>query len=79
MAILDFLFGRRTKPTPTTTTVQQSSKLPEEIAPFVKEVLGEAQDLFQQRKAEGFKEFPGETIAPELLKSWQQWRVCVVL
>ena len=63
MAILDFLFGR-TKPTPTTTTVQQSSKLPEEIAPFVKEVLGEAQDLFQQRKAEGFKEFPGETIAP---------------
>ena len=63
MAILDFLFGR-TKPTPTTTTVQQTSKLPEEIAPFVKEVLGEAQDLFQQRKAEGFKEFPGETIAP---------------
>ena len=63
MAILDFLFGR-TKRTPTTTTVQQSSKLPEEIAPFVKEVLGEAQDLFQQRKAEGFKEFPGETIAP---------------
>jgi hypothetical protein len=63
MAILDFLFGR-TKPTPTTTTVQQTSKLPEEIAPFVKEVLGEAQDLFQQRKAEGYKEFPGETIAP---------------
>ena len=63
MAILDFLFGR-TKRTPTTTTVQQSSKLPEEIAPFVKEVLGEAQDLFQQRKAEGFREFPGETIAP---------------
>ena len=63
MAILDFLFGR-TKRTPTTTTVQQSSKLPEEIAPFVKEVLGEAQDLFQQRKAEGFQEFPGETIAP---------------
>ena len=43
MAILDFLFGR-TKPTPTTTTVQQTSKLPEEIAPFVKEVLGEAAD-----------------------------------
>ena len=63
MAILDFLFGR-TKPTPTTTTVQQTSKLPEEIAPFVTEILGEAQDLFQQRKAEGYKEFPGETIAP---------------
>ena len=63
MAILDFLFGR-TKPTPTTTTTVQSSKLPTEIAPFVKEVLGEAQDLFQRRKEEGYKEFPGETIAP---------------
>tara|TARA_R100000329_G_scaffold150662_1_gene144176 strand:+ start:9 stop:2114 length:2106 start_codon:yes stop_codon:yes gene_type:complete len=63
MAILDFLFGR-TKPTPTTTTVQQTSKLPEEIAPFVTEVLGEAQQLYGQRKAEGYKEFPGETIAP---------------
>ena len=63
MAILDFLFGR-TKPTPTTTTTVQSSKLPEEIAPFVKEVLGESQALFQRRKEEGYKEFPGETIAP---------------
>ena len=63
MALLDFLFGR-TKTVPTTTTVQQSSKLPEEIAPFVKEVLGEAQTLYGQRKEEGFKEFPGETVAP---------------
>tara|TARA_R110002020_G_scaffold30139_5_gene94812 strand:- start:2439 stop:4613 length:2175 start_codon:yes stop_codon:yes gene_type:complete len=63
MALLDFLFGR-TKPVPTTTTVQQSSKLPEQIAPFVEEVLGEAQQLYGQRREEGFKEFPGETIAP---------------
>jgi len=63
MAILDFLFGR-TKPTPTTTTQVTTSKLPEEIAPFVKEVLGEAQQLYEQRKGEGYKEFPGETIAP---------------
>jgi hypothetical protein len=63
MAILDFLFGR-SKPTPTTTTQVTTSKLPEEIAPFVTEVLGEAQQLYGQRKAEGYKEFPGETIAP---------------
>jgi hypothetical protein len=63
MALLDFLFGR-TKPVPTTTTVQQTSKLPEQIAPFVEEVLGEAQQIYGQRREEGFKEFPGETIAP---------------
>ena len=63
MALLDFLFGR-TKPVPTTTSVQQSSKLPEQIAPFVEEVLDEAQRLYGQRREEGFKEFPGETIAP---------------
>ena len=63
MAILDFLFGR-SKPTPTTTTQVTSSTLPEEIAPFVTEVLDEAQQLYGQRKAEGYKEFPGETIAP---------------
>ena len=63
MAILDFLFGR-SKPTPTTTTQVTTSKLPEEIAPFVTEVLDEAQQLYGQRKAEGYKEFPGETIAP---------------
>ena len=63
MALLDFLFGR-TKPVPTTTNVQQTSKLPEQIAPFVEEVLGEAQQIYGQRREEGFKEFPGETIAP---------------
>jgi|DEB0MinimDraft_3_1074331.scaffolds.fasta_scaffold00867_2 hypothetical protein len=63
MSVLDFLFGR-SKPTPTTTTQVTTSKLPEEIAPFVKEVLGEAQQLYEQRKGEGYKEFPGETVAP---------------
>ena len=56
MSVLDFLFGR-SKPTPTTTTQVTTSKLPEEIAPFVKEVLGEAQQLYEQRKGEGYKEF----------------------
>jgi hypothetical protein len=63
MSVLDFLFGR-SKPTPTTTTQVTTSKLPTEIAPFVTEVLGEAQQLYEQRKGEGYREFPGETIAP---------------
>ena len=63
MALLDFLFGR-TKPVPTTTTTITSQKLPEEIAPFVKEVLEEAQQIYGERREQGYQEFPGETIAP---------------
>ena len=64
MAILDFLFGSRTKPVPTTSTTVTTSKLPEEIAPFVKEVLGDAQQIYSERREQGYQEFPGETIAP---------------
>lgn len=63
MAILDFLFGR-TKPVPTTTQVQTRAEIPSEIAPFAKEVLEEAQQIYGERRDEGFQEFPGETIAP---------------
>ena len=47
MAIFDFLFGR-TKAQPTTTTTVQTSKLPEEIAPFVTQVLEEAKADFEK-------------------------------
>lgn len=63
MGVLDFFFGR-TKPTPTTTTTVQSSKLPEEIAPYVKDVLAEAQRLYDEGKERGYQEYPGMTIAP---------------
>ena len=63
MGVLDFFFGR-TKPTPTTTTTIQSSKLPEEIAPYVKDVLAEAQRLYDEGKERGYEEYPGMTIAP---------------
>ena len=36
---LDFFFGGGTKPQQTTTTTIQTSKLPEEIAPYVTQVL----------------------------------------
>jgi hypothetical protein len=63
MALLDFLFGR-TKPVPTTTQVQTRTEIPAEIAPFAKEVLEEAQQIYGERRDQGFQEFPGETIAP---------------
>ena len=63
MAILDFLFGR-TKAVPTTTAVQSRATIPSEIAPFATEVLEEAQQIYGERRDEGYQEFPGETIAP---------------
>ena len=63
MGVLNFFFGR-TKPTPTTTTTVQSSKLPEEIAPFVTQVLEEAKAQYDIAKERGYQPYPGETIAP---------------
>lgn len=62
MGVLDFFFGR-TKPTPTTTTTVQSSKLPEEIAPYVTQVLEEAKAQYDIAKERGYQPYPGETIA----------------
>lgn len=60
--MLDFIFGRtKTRPTSTVRTV---SKLPEEIAPYVKEVLKEAQTQYAQDKEEPYLPYEGETIAP---------------
>ena len=64
MGFLSSLFGfGSSKAQPATQTVVQSQKLPPEIAPFVKEIAGEAQDLFKQRVGEGYVPFTGETIA----------------
>tara|TARA_R110000787_G_scaffold55430_1_gene127969 strand:- start:3626 stop:5500 length:1875 start_codon:yes stop_codon:yes gene_type:complete len=64
MGFLSSLFGfGSSKAQPATSTVVQSQKLPPEIAPFVKEIAQEAQDLFKQRVGEGYVPFTGETIA----------------
>ena len=44
MGFLSSLFGVGSR-TPKTETVVQAQKLPEEISPFVREILKEAQDL----------------------------------
>mgnify|MGYP003143782960 CR=1 FL=1 len=63
MGFLSSLFGVKSR-TPETKTVVQSQKLPEEIAPFVKEILGEAQDLYKHQIERGYDPYTGETIAP---------------
>jgi len=60
--MLDAIFGR-TKTSPTS-TVRTVSKLPEEIAPYVKEVLKEAQEQYAQDIKDPYLPYTGETIAP---------------
>ena len=62
MGFLSTLFGVGGS-TPERVQVQQSSKLPPEIAPFVKEVLGEAQTMYQADVDRGYDPYTGETIA----------------
>ena len=63
MGFLSSLFGS-SKSQPATTTNVVSQKLPEEIAPFAKEVLGEAQQLYKANIERGYDPFTGQTIAP---------------
>ena len=63
MSFLSGLFGR-TKYEPTTRTVQTVSKLPEEIAPYVTDILEDAQAQYDKAVAEGYQPYTGETIAP---------------
>ena len=48
---------------PRTQQVVQTSKLPEEIAPFAEEVLEEAKELYEQRMEDDYTPYTGETIA----------------
>jgi hypothetical protein len=60
MSFLSSIFGiGRGKPGQTVMT----QKLPEEIAPFAKEMLEEAQTLYKQKLKEGYADYKGDTIA----------------
>jgi hypothetical protein len=63
MGWLSSFFGFDDKPA-APTVVQQTSKIPEELAPYVKEILGEAQTLYAAQKERGYDPYTGETIAP---------------
>jgi len=40
-----------------------TSKLPEELAPYYKDIMGKAQALYNERTAEGYKPYSGPTMA----------------
>ena len=48
---------------PTQSTVTQTSEFPEELKPFIKDILGEGQAEFVREKEEGFQAFPGPQLA----------------
>ena len=56
-------FGSPPPPPPVTTTAAQTREIPKEIAPYVKEVLSEAQDIYKTRKEEGYVPYTGQEIA----------------
>jgi len=62
MSIFDILGGKGKEPR--TQQVIQTSKLPEEIAPFAKEILEAAKTLYTKQMEEGYKAYPGQTTAP---------------
>ena len=57
-------FGSPPPPPPVTTTSVQTSEIPEELRPYVREVLSEAQDIYKTRKEEGYVPYTGEEISP---------------
>ena len=63
MGFLSSLFGVGDR-TPETKTNIVNTKLPEELSPFVTEVLGEAQDLYKSQIERGYDPYTGQTIAP---------------
>ena len=63
MGILSSLFGIGGS-RPRQETVVQSSQIPTELAPFVKQILGEARDLYEAELERGYEPYTGLTSAP---------------
>ena len=60
---VEFKGGGSAPAPPATQTVTQATQFPEELRPFIQDILGEAQTEFQREKAEGFQPFPGPQVA----------------
>ena len=43
--------------------IVQTERIAEEVAPFIKDILGKGQALYKQRMEEGFVPFEGKTLA----------------
>ena len=64
MSILSSLLklGQGT-PTQQIPTAVQTTEIAQEVAPFIKDILGKSQALYKQRMEEGFVPFEGQTLA----------------
>ena len=62
MGFLSSLFGVSDR-TPKTETIVQANKLPEELAPYVKDVLSETQAMYKAEAERGYDPYTGEMIA----------------
>ena len=70
-------FGGGGTPPPAQTTVNQQASFPEELRPFVKDVLTQGQAEFERQQEEGFQPFPGPQLAdfgPEQLAAQELGR-----
>jgi hypothetical protein len=69
--------GSKAPPTPTTQTVRQEATIPDEIKPFVTDILEESQAQYQQSKEEGYVPYEGAQLAqftPEQEQAFQATR-----
>ena len=62
MGFLSSLFGYEDNPA--VDTYSRQASIPEEMKPYVEEVLRDTQGLYQQRMDAGYQPYTGETIAP---------------
>ena len=56
--------GGSSPPPPTQTTTRQVPEYAPEQREYVSDIFGKAQELYEQRSAEGFQPFPGAQLAP---------------
>lgn len=69
--------GGKAPPPPATQTVRQEATIPEELKPFVTDILEESQAQYRQRQEEGYVPYEGAQIAqftPEQQQAFQATR-----
>ncbi len=61
--LIQFGGGSPPPPPPTSQTVSQTSEFPEELKPYITDVLGKAQAIQEKREQEGYRPYEGPQIA----------------
>ena len=62
MGIISSFFGERPA-APQTGGFTQGAQIPEELAPYYKDILGKAQALYEDKAAEGYQPYTGPSLA----------------